>query len=378
MEMEQELIYPRGVEVMLPHGGLPEVIPLYLQKLIAETGGPTGPIGLQFVAQPEKERLHFGGIASDPLLEDLSEIPEAPGLVYKYRARLAASGRVEYPGRALWTITRNCAAYCRFCTRGREVGIPAGMEGARSGTLSHTPRLSDEQIETTLQFIAKEPGLNEIILSGGDPLTIRPDKLHYVLGQLRQLQNLGKLDIVRVGTRVPMQNPVAVKEAHYRAIAQLRKPYIMTHINHPTELTIGALTVLDRFRRECDANVLSQTVLLRGVNDNVETLMELFNKMAGEGIQPYYVYQNDPVYWAKHFTVPILEAIDIWGQLRPRLSGLAATARLVIDTPEGYGKIPLPEGRAWRVDYTSFRDFKGMTFPLIPPFVRRLFCAPWH
>lgn len=363
--MEQEPIHPRGTRVMLPHGGLPEVIPPYLQKLIVETGGPSGPIGLQFVAQIEKERWHFTGVVSDPLLEDLNEVSEAPGLVYKYRARLTASGEVGYPGRALWTITRNCAAYCRFCTRGREVGIPAGMEGERSGTLSHTSHLSDEQIEKTLQFITREPGLNEIILSGGDPLTIRTDKLHYVLGRLRQLQDRGKLDMVRIGTRVPIQNPMAVKEAHYRAIAQLCKPYVMTHINHPAELTGEVLAVLDRFRRNCDANVLSQTVLLKGVNDNVEILAELFNKMAREGIQPYYVYQNDPVYWAKHFTVPIPEAIAIWEQLRPRLSGLAATARFVIDTPGGYGKISLPEGGAWQVDYDAGpRDFRGTRFPL--------------
>lgn len=338
--MEQEPIHPRGREVMLPHGGLPEVIPPYLQKLIAATGGPDGPIGLQYMAQVEAERQHFEGEASDPLLEDLNEA--APGLIYKY------------PGRALWTITRNCAAYCRFCTRGRMVGVP-----------SPTPLLSDGQIEKTLDFIAKEPGLNEIILSGGDPLTIRPDKLCSVLGRLRQLQDGGKLDIVRIGTRVPLQNPITIKEVHYRAISQLRKPYMMVHINHPAEMTDEALFVLDNFRRQGDASVLSQTVLLKGVNDNVETLSALFNKVAKEGIRPYYLYQNDPVYWAEHFTVPIGEAIDIWQQLRPRLSGLAATARFVIDTPGGYGKIPLPEGGAWQVDYDAgFRDFKGIRFSL--------------
>lgn len=356
-------ITPRGTDVMLPHGGLPEVIPQYLQKLIIATGGAKGPLGLQFVAQPELEALHANDGLQDSLIEDINEVPGAPGLVYKYQDR--QDGDMNHPGRALWTITRTCAAYCRFCTRGREVGIPSFMEGQGTGTLAHTPHLSDAQIEQTLAFIKEKPGLNEIILSGGDPLTIRPDKLKYVLGRLRELQDSGKLDIVRIGTRVPIHNPVAVKEAHYEAISQLRNPFMMIHINHPAELTPEALHVLNRFRKDCGAIVMSQTVLLKGVNDSVETLAELFRKMAREGIRPYYVFQNDPVYWAQHLTVPIKDAINIWGQLRPRLSGVAATARFVIDTPEGYGKVAIPEGDSWHIDFDSgYDDFKNGHFNL--------------
>ncbi len=359
MSVESEKIRPRGTDVMLPHGGLPEVIPPYLVKLIEETGGVKGPLGLQFVAQPDLEADEFTGEATDSLMEDLHEIKDAPGVVYKYKARYDENGNL-HPGRALWTITRNCAAYCRFCTRGREVGIPAGLEGARTGALSHTPHLSDEQIFKSLEFIKNEPGLNEIILSGGDPLTVKPDKLKTVLGELRKIQDIGKLDIVRIGTRVPIHNPIAVKEAHYEAIKQLNKPYMMIHINHPAELTPEALYVLDRFRRDCDATVMSQTVLLKGVNDNVETLSALFNKMAREGIRPYYVYQNDPVYWATHLTVPMEETIKLVSTLRPLLSGVAATVRFVIDAPGAYGKIALPEGGAWDVNYNSgFVDFNG-------------------
>ena len=108
----------------------------------------------------------------------------------------------------------------------------------------------------------------------------------------------------------------------------------------------------------------SQSVLLKGVNDDVQTLRNLFVKMAKEGIRPYYIYQNDPVYWAEHFTVPFKKAIKIWGKLRPRLSGVAATARFVIDTPFGFGKIPVPEGDAWEIDLSSFRDFKGKKHPV--------------
>lgn len=353
----------RGTDVMLPHGGLPEVIPPYLQKLIMETGGPEGPLGLQFVAQPELEFLHYKEGLQDSLIEDENEVPEAPGLVYKYQDR--SDGARVYSGRALWTITRTCAAYCRFCTRGREVGIPSSLEGQGSGTLAHTPHLSDAQIEQTLKYIEEKPGLNEIILSGGDPLTIKPDKLKYVLGRLRELQDIGKLDFVRIGTRVPIHNPVAVKEVHYEAIAQLKIPRMMIHINHPAELTPEALYVLKRFRKDCDANVYSQTVLLKGVNDNVETLSELFTKIAKNGIIPYYMFQNDPVYWAKHLTVPIERAIEIYGKLRPRLSGIVDTENFVVDTPKGYGKVAIPKGDSFDVNYDAgFKDFRGLRFAL--------------
>lgn len=333
---------PRGTEVSLPHGGLPEVIPPYLQRLIMETGGPTGPIGLQFVAQTEKEAEFFDGIASDPLNEDAHLVSGAHGLVYKY------------PGRALWTVTYKCAAYCRFCTRGREVGMP------------EMQTLPKDQIDQTLRYIRETPDLLEIILSGGDPLTMDPKKLDYILTQLGQMQRENVLDFVRIGTRVPIHNPVGIKEAHYEAISKLTNPYMMVHINHPAELTPEALRVIERFRRDCNALVLSQTVLLRGVNDNEGTLISLLNNMAKNGIRPYYLYQNDPVYWARHFTVPIDQAIILWQKLRPKLSGIAATARFSIDVPGGYGKIPVPEGDAWNVDYEAgLKDFKGTRFKIL-------------
>lgn len=357
-----ERLKARGIKVMLDHGGLPEVIPLYLMQLIAQTGGPDGPIGKQFVAQPELEKAHYQGELSDPLLEDEHEV--APGLVYKYKAGVDPEG-IRYYGRALFTITRNCAAYCRFCTRGREVGIPAGFGNSLSSALSYTPHLSKGQIEQSLAYIEQEEGLNEIILSGGDPLTVKPAVLEYVLEGLAALQKSGKLSIVRIGTRVPIHNPSAIKEVHFTAAQKIRNPRIMVHINHPVELTSQAVDVLQRFRTQCNSIIMSQTVLLRGVNDSSEVLYQLFTKIADEGFIPYYLFQNDPVYWARHFTVPIDEAINLWQQLRPRLSGVAATARFAIDTPNGYGKVAVPEGGAWDVNYTmGFRDFNKSIFYL--------------
>jgi lysine 2,3-aminomutase len=247
------------------------------------------------------------------------------------------------------------------------VGIPANREGPLSGTLSHTPHLSREQIDESLDFLRSHPEINEVILSGGDPLTVKPDVLHYVMGRLGQLQKEGSLSIVRIGTRVPIHNPIALKDGHFEAIAQLKNPRMMIHVNHPWELTPQALEVLQRFRKQCNGVVMSQSVFLRGVNDSVEVLYGLFTKWADEGFVPYYVFQNDPVYWGKHFTVPFEEVLDIWSKLRPRLSGIAATARLVIDVPGGYGKVPLPEGGAWSIDFRDgYRDYKGNLFSAEP------------
>ena len=354
---------PRGTKVMLPHGGLPELFPPYLSDLITKTGGPDGPIGRQFVSQPEKERAFYEQGMKDPLMEDEHEV--APGLVYKYESKKTPSGKVIYYGRALWTITRHCAAYCRFCTRGREVGISNGASGVSEAALAHAPHLLMPQINETLDYIEKKEGLNEIILSGGDPLTVNPEILKYVLGKLGELQAKGKLDIVRIGTRTPVHNPRIIRDAHIDAIKLLRNPRMMVHINHSLELTEETLSVLKRFRVEGQGVVMSQTVLLAGVNDSVEVLYTLFQRLAAEGVVPYYVYQNDAVYWAKHFTVPLPKAIALWQELRPMLSGVAATARFVIDVANGYGKIPVGEGNAWKVDYEKgFNDFKGTHFSL--------------
>ena len=343
---------------MLEHGGLPEVLNPYLIELINKTGGPDGPIGLQFIARPDFEQAGFEGEVSDTLNEDEHEVPEAPGVVDKYRAGKDEYG--EYPGRVLWTITRNCAAYCRYCTRGREVGIPANMEGPTSGALAHTPHLSKEQIDRSLAYITENVGIREVILSGGDPLTLKPEVFKYVLFHLGKLQQQDVIDIVRIGTRVPIHNPRMIKDYHLEAASYLRYPKWMIHTNNEVELTDEALDAIHRLRKASDGVVYTQSVLLRGVNDHPQVLRNLFNKAAIENFVPYYVYQNDPVYWAKHFTVPIMEAIEIWGHVRPVLSGVAATARLVIDTPHGYGKIPLPEGNAWTIDYgQGFKDFKG-------------------
>ncbi len=357
MKKINEDIKPRGLKVMLPHGGLPEVVSLYLINLIKKTGGVNGPIGKQFIAQPEKEKRFYKIKAFDPLIEDHHEV--APGLVYKYKGKIDKKGKIIYFGRALWTVTRFCGSYCRFCTRGREVGLPINMKTELKSALAKKPYLDDQEIEKVINYLKRHREINEVIISGGDPLVSPKNYLTKIIEKLSNLQKEGKLDIIRVGTRLPIHNPISFQSWHYELLAKIKNPYLMVHINHPAELTDEALEVLNNFRKISLATVCSQTVLLKGINDDEKTLYDLFVKLTINGIRPYYVYQNDPVYWAQHFTVPIKKAIKIWNNLRLKLSGIAATARFVIDVPFGYGKIPIPEGNAWKVDYSFYYDFKG-------------------
>ncbi len=349
----------RGLKAMLPHGGLPEAVSPYMMELIKRTGGVDGPLGKQFIAQPEKEQ-RFSKKFLDPLNEGQHEI--APGLIYKYRGKIDKSGKVVRYGRVLFTVTRLCATYCRFCTRGREVGLPPHVRAQTKETIANKFFLSDEDLEKVFKLLENSPEINEVILSGGDPLTAPEPYLRKIITRLAGLQRRGIIDIVRIGSRLPIHNPLAVKNWHYELLGRLKNPYLMAHINHPLELTEKALDVLNNFRRVSGAAVLGQTVFLKGVNDNADILHELFIKMTKEGIRPYYLLNNDPVYWAKHFTVPLKRAIKIWGKLRPRLSGICATAKFVIDVAYGYGKVAVPEGDSWEVNYESFVDFKGKRF----------------
>ncbi len=346
----------RGIKAANVEGGLPEIISPYLLNLIEKTGGADGPIGRQFVANPEKEKEFRSSGARDPFAEDAHEV--APGLVYRYRGKIKPDGSIEYFGRGLWTVSRHCASYCRFCFRGREVGAAKNNPNSKAA-IARSKHLSDAELSEVFEYISGHPELNEIIVSGGDPFFVPKEYFEKIVTNLARLQAEGKLDIIRFGTRLPVQNPRLLQDWHYTGLASIKNPYILLHINHPAELTDETLAVLYRFRKETMATILSHTVLLRGVNDSVEILQELLNKLTIEGVRPYYLFQNDPVYWAKHFTVPTKEAFALWAKLRPRLSGLAATVKFTIEKKGALGKIPVPEAGAWDFDESGFRDFSG-------------------
>lgn len=342
----------RGNQVALPHGGLPEMISPYMQKLITETGGENGPIGRQFISQTQHEQFNQNE-TDDPLLEEQNEV--APGVIYKYRGKLKESGDVEYYGRILWTISRFCATYCRFCFRGRIVGIPANKSQTSGETIVQRPHLTDEDISKVIQFVKDHKEINEVILSGGDPLIAPKDYLEKIFSHLSELQKNGDIDFVRIHTRAPITNPHVIQRHHFELFNKIKNINIVLHINHSAEITPEVLEITEKLRQQ-GAQLFSQSVLLRGVNDDVKILSELFLKLAKNGIRPYYLHQNDTIPWAKHFTVPIHEAMKLWKQLRPRLSGIVGTVKFVIDTPGGYGKVAVPEW-GWDFEDNHFYDF---------------------
>lgn len=346
---------PRGSEASLHEGSLPEMISPYMLRLIEETGGPEGPIGRQFIKSEDEENVP--SVHTDPLIEGSHEV--APGMIYKYRGKISKKGEVVYHGRVLWTISRFCATYCRFCTRGRLVGLPAGAASTNGETLAQKPYLEYEDIEACIRFIQLHPEINEVILSGGDPFIAPPQYLQHIFSALAALQEQGSIDFIRIHTRAPITNPYAIKDYHMGLLGMVRMPHMVLHINHPAELTPEVRNLVQSIQSQTDTVLLSQSVLLKGVNDDVQTLYTLFTELAKAGIRPYYLHHNDPVYWARSFTVPFKKAVKIWQTLRTRLSGIAATAKFVIDTPYGVGKVPIPEAR-WDEEYTQFYDFQGI------------------
>ncbi len=240
--------------------------------------------------------------------------------------------------------------------RGRLVGLPAHENRSQGETLERKPYLSEMDVAAAFRYFRARKELNEVILSGGDPLIAPQPYLTQIVTGLGQLQTEGTLDFVRLHTRAPITNPSVLKPWHFALVARLGNPFVVFHINHPAEITPEVQVLVKDFR-SAGATVLSQSVLLKGVNDSLETLGELFLSLTRAGIRPYYLHHNDPVYWAADFTVPVKQAVHLWQTLRPRLSGIAATAKFVIDTPYGHGKVPFPEGR-WEPDLTHFYDFK--------------------
>lgn len=341
----------------LSFGALPEYLSEYIKNLIDRTGGANGPIGKQFLlSQNSITSLDSNTSEYDPQEEESYEV--APGIIYKYRGKLSDSGSVVHYGRVLWTISRYCATYCRFCFRGRFVGLPAVAKGIKKDAMSKKPFLNSDEIESCIKFISEHKEINEVILSGGDPFVVPEKYFGEIVDKLAKLQNESNIDIIRFHTRAPVTNPFHIKPWHYETIKKIKLPYIVLHVNHEFELTPEVCNVIESLR-ESGAILLSQSVLLKGVNDSVESLQNLFNQLVKNGVIPYYLHQNDPVTWAEEFTVPIDEAIEIWKDLRPRLSGLAAQAKFVIDTPHGFGKVSIPEA-GWNVDYSHFYDFKGV------------------
>jgi lysine 2,3-aminomutase len=234
----------------------------------------------------------------------------------------------RYPDRVLLKLTHVCPVYCRFCFR-REVVGPGGPQALSGGAL-----------EVALAYIAGDPNIWEVILTGGDPLMLSPRRVAEIT---RRLSAIGSVKVLRWHTRVPAVDPDRVTEA---LAAALRSPtkavYVALHANHPREITPAVRAACARL---VDAGIVlvSQTVLLRGVNDNAETLAALMRALVEARVKPYYLHHPDPAPGTSRFRLSIAEGQALMRALRGRLSGLAQPT-YVLDIPGGHGKVPIGPG----------------------------------
>ncbi|MCX6737273.1 MAG: lysine 2,3-aminomutase [Candidatus Parcubacteria bacterium] len=259
---------------------------------------------------------------NDPLEED-RHMPVF-GLIHKY------------PNRVLILLTLNCAAYCRFCTRRRSVSdIKKGQIG-----------LSD--LKRMATYIKKHPKINEVILSGGDPFTV-PEIL---FSALKVFGSLKQIKIIRIGTRLPVSLPLSVDNNLLNILKNShRKPlYILINFEHPDELTKETSLALKKLR-EGGCILLSQTVFLKGINDDVSVLAKLFTNLVSLGVKPYYIFHNDEPKGTKHFTVSFKKEALLMDSLRKKVGGLACPV-YVLDTAKAPYKIPLAYG-SWQTKVQS-------------------------
>jgi lysine 2,3-aminomutase len=278
---------------------------------LIEPAHPADPIALQFV--PSSAELdHEPEEIPDPI-GDLGHSP-VPGIVHRY------------PDRVLLKPLHVCPVYCRFCFRREMVG-PAGL-----GTLGA------EQIDSALAYIHAHPEIWEVVITGGDPLILSPRRIGDIMVRLGLIPHV---KVVRLHTRVPVVAPQSVTEDLVAALRSDRSKavYVVLHANHPRELTDEARAACARL---IDAGVpmLSQSVLLRGVNDRAETLEALMRALVETRIKPYYLHHPDLAPGTGHFRVPLATGQDLMRALRGRVSGLCQPT-YVLDLPGGHGKSPV-------------------------------------
>eukprot|EP01022_Parablepharisma_sp_SALTPOND_P035879 TRINITY_DN9688_c0_g1_i1.p1 TRINITY_DN9688_c0_g1~~TRINITY_DN9688_c0_g1_i1.p1 ORF type:complete len:429 (+),score=159.77 TRINITY_DN9688_c0_g1_i1:1159-2445(+) len=262
------------------------------------------------------------GESADPLGED--QDMAAPGLVHRY------------PDRVLFLATGFCAAYCRYCTRSRMVGL--------AGHSCNGPVHSREAMEQAIAYIEATSSVRDVLISGGDPLTMADDRLEWLLGRLRRIPHV---EVLRLGSKTPAVLPQRITSELVKRLKRYHPLFMSLHFTHPAELTPETARACARL---ADAGIPlgSQTVLLAGVNDSVDTMRRLMQGLLKMRVRPYYLYQCDPISGSAHFRTPVSKGLEIISGLRGHTSGYAVPT-FVIDAPGGGGKVALyPESMVGR------------------------------
>jgi lysine 2,3-aminomutase len=302
----------------------------YYFSLIQASGDP---IWRQCV--PDIRELLADGLLSDPLDEE--NLSPTPCVIHRY------------PDRVVFLATTSCAVYCRFCMRKRKVGCSS----------SDPDR---ETLEAAIRYVEETPVVRDVILSGGDPLLLPDDQLEYLLQRFRKIPHV---EIIRIGTRVPVTLPERITPKLCRMLKSHHPLFINTHFNHPFEVTAKSSLACSRL---ADAGIPlgNQTVLLKDVNDDPETMKRLMQKLLTIRVRPYYIHQMDLVKGTGHFRADVRRGIEIMQGLRGHTSGMA-NPYYVIDAPGGKGKIPLlPDSVCFQDDVLMLRSYKGekIEYPL--------------
>ena len=289
-------------------GPLPVGITPYYAALLSGDD-PAQPLR-RTVVPSGAEYLRTPGEADDPLGEDAHS--PVPGIVHRY------------PDRILFLVTGFCSTYCRYCTRSRMVGAT----GERS--------VHKSDLERALAYIEATPQVRDVLVSGGDPLTLEDERLEWILARLRSIPHV---EFVRIGSKAPVVMPQRVTPALARMLRRYHPLWMSLHFTHPDELTPE---VQEACGRLADAGIPlgSQTVLLKGVNDDVETMRRLVQGLLRTRVRPYYLYQCDPISGSAHFRTPVAKGLEIIRGLRGHTTGYAVPT-YVIDAPAGGGKVPL-------------------------------------
>lgn len=283
-----------------------DVTPYFISLI--DPDDPNDPVRKQIIPRSE-EMQAFTAMMEDSLAEDRHS--PVPGLVHRY------------PDRVLMLVTTQCASYCRYCTRSRIVGDPGQT-------------FSRQEFEAQIEYLKRTPQVRDVLLSGGDPLVLAPKILKEILTRLREIPHI---EIVRIGSRVPVFMPMRVTQELCDMLQEFHPLWINIHINHPNEITRELAEACDRMTR-AGIPLGNQSVLLAGVNDCVHIQREMVQKMTRIRVRPYYLYQCDLVEGAGHFRTPVAKGIEIIEGLRGHTSGYAVP-QFIVDAPGGGGKIPV-------------------------------------
>lgn len=306
-------------------------IPPYYFSLI-DPNDPNDPIRLQSVPSPLETASTSGYELDDPLEE--SKDSPVPGVTHRY------------PDRALLITTPNCSMYCRYCTRKRATLTRGGWENVNA---------NDERM---IEYVREHREIRDVIVSGGDPLTLPIGKLRFYLESLKAIDHV---DVVRIGTRVPVTLPQRLYDPELLdLLSSAEKVYIQTHFNHPRELTPEAVKVCKSLLRG-GMLVNNHTVLLKGVNDNLGIIRSLMRGLLKAKIRPYYLFHCDPVIGAGHFRTSVWKGVEIMEGLRGHMSGLGIPT-YVVDAPHGGGKIPIMPNYLVSMsdDAVILRNYEGL------------------